>query len=203
MSIERVQSQQEEVRALNAEFAADGGSPFRIFSGIESDILADGSLDYPDEILATFDFVVASVHSRFNMTEEEGTERLIRAVTNPYTTILGHATGRLLLTRTGYPIDHERVIEACAASGTAIEINANPRRLDMDWRWLRRATDQGVLISINPDAHSIQELDYVRWGVAAARKGWLTAPQCLNAMELDEIAAWFEAKRNIAGTARS
>lgn len=202
LSIERVREQQDEIRALNDEFASDGGSRFRIFSGIESDILADGSLDYPDDVLASFDFVVASVHSRFNMTEEEGTERLIRAVTNPYTTILGHATGRLLLTRSGYPIDHERVIEACAEAGTAIEINANPRRLDMDWRWLRSATDRGVLISINPDAHSIEELDYVRWGVAAARKGWLTATQCLNALDLDEIDTWFEARRKSAGSLR-
>src|SRR5690606_1713117 len=132
--------------------------------------------------------------SRFNMTEAEGTARVIEAVRNPYTTILGHATGRLLLSRAGYPIDHEAVIEACAESGTVIEINANPRRLDMDWRWLRKATELGILISINPDAHSTDELDNVRWGVAAARKGWLTASQCLNAKSLDDIAGFFAAR---------
>jgi DNA polymerase (family 10) len=137
------------------------------------------------------------------MTEAEGTARVIDAVRNPYTTILGHATGRLLLSRAGYPIDHEAVIAACAESGTVIEINANPRRLDMDWRWLRRATDLGVLISINPDAHSIDELDNVRWGVAAARKGWLTATQCLNAMPLESIAAFFADRRAaVAGVTR-
>ncbi|HEX7070715.1 MAG TPA: DNA polymerase/3'-5' exonuclease PolX [Rhodothermales bacterium] len=203
LSIERAQAQQEEIRLLNEEFAADGGAPFRIFSGTESDILVDGSLDFPDDVLATFDFVVASVHSRFNMTEAEGTARVIQAVRNPYTTILGHATGRLLLSRAGYPIDHEAVIAACAESDTVIEINANPRRLDMDWRWLRMATDLGVLISINPDAHSIEELDNVRWGVAAARKGWLTATQCLNAKTLDEITSFFAARRAaVAGEAK-
>ena len=195
LPVERVRQQQDEIRHLNDEFASDGGPAFRIFSGIESDVLPDGSLDYPEEVLASFDFVVASVHSRFNMSESEATDRLIEAVRNPYTTILGHATGRLLLARSGYPIDHEAVIAACADTGTVIEINANPRRLDMDWRWIRRATGQGVLISINPDAHSIQELDYVRWGVAVARKAWLTPGQCLNARSLDDLARWFEERR--------
>src|SRR5690606_6609117 len=149
LSIERVRQQQEEIRRLN-EMNPPG---FHIFSGIESDILPDGSLDYPEEVLAGFDLVVASIHSRFNMTRDEATERLIRAIENPYTTMLGHPTGRLLLRREGYPIDHEKVIDACADHGVAIEINANPRRLDLDWRWVRRATERGVLISINPDAH--------------------------------------------------
>lgn len=195
LSEERVAAQQAEIRMLNAAYAADGGPAFRIFSGIESDILQDGSLDYSDEVLASFDFIVASVHSRFNMSEREATARLVEAVRNPYTTILGHATGRLLLTRSGYPIDHEAVIAACGASGTVIELNANPRRLDMDWRWLRTATEAGVPIAINPDAHSIDELDYLSWGVAAARKGWLTRDQCLNAMSLAQITAWFETRR--------
>ena len=192
---ERVREQQADIEALNEEFAADDGAPFRIFSGIESDILKDGSLDYSDDVLASFDFVVASVHSGFNMTTDEATERLIRAIENPHTTILGHATGRLLLVREGYTIDHERVIAACAAHDVAIELNANPHRLDMDWRWLRTATEQGVLIAINPDAHATDELQNVRWGVEVARKGWLTAAQCLNAKSLDDFADWLDARR--------
>ena len=194
LSIERVEEQHEEIKALNAEFA-DGGSAFRIFAGIESDILIDGALDYPDEVLASFDYVVASVHSGFNMTKEEATARIITAVENPYTSVLGHMTGRLLLTRDGYPVDHLRIIEACAANNVSIELNANPHRLDMDWRWIREATERGVLISINPDAHSIDELHNVRWGVAAARKGWLTADQCLNAMDINRFSAWLASRR--------
>ncbi len=192
---ERVRAQQADIEALNDEFAADDGPPFRIFSGIESDILKDGSLDYSDKVLAAFDFVVASIHSGFSMSTEEVTERLVRAIQNPHTTILGHATGRLLLVREGYTIDHERVIEACAAHDVAIELNANPHRLDMDWRWIRSAAEQGVLISINPDAHATDELRHVRWGVAAARKGWLTADQCLNAKPLDAFTHWLEGRR--------
>jgi DNA polymerase (family 10) len=195
-----VQEQQAEVQALNDEFAADDGPPFRLFHGIESDILKDGALDYADDVLAAFDFVVASIHSGFNMSTAEATERLIRAIENPYTTILGHATGRLLLVREGYPIDHERVIEACATHGVAIELNANPHRLDMDWRWIRTATDQGVLIAINPDAHATEELHNVRWGVAAARKGWLTPDQCLNAKSLEAFSDWL-ADRHVSRVA--
>lgn len=195
MTMDRVRNQQAEIRSINDEIAADGSDPFRVFSGIESDILYDGSLDYPAEVLATFDIVVASVHSRFGMTRNEATDRIIRAVENPYTTILGHPTGRLLLRREGYPIDHHRVIDACAANGVVIEINANPRRLDIDWRWVRRATEKGILIAIDPDAHSIDELYYMRWGVAVARKGWLEPEQCLNAKSLDAFTDWLEARR--------
>ena len=195
MPIERVREQQAEIERLNEEFEHDGGSPFRIFSGIESDILANGALDYPDDVLASFDFVVASVHTRFNMTEAEATERVLRAVSNPYTTILGHPTGRLLLAREGYPLDHRAVIAACAEHGVAIECNANPYRLDLDWRWIRQATRQGVLISINPDAHAMDELSYTRWGIAVARKGWLTAEQCLNAKPLEAFAAWLVSRQ--------
>lgn len=194
MSAERVRAQQRDVAALNARYEADGIG-FRVFSGIESDILADGRLDYPDDVLETFDFVVASIHSGFNMTVDEATVRLIRAIEQPYTTILGHATGRLLLSREGYPVDHERVIAACAEHGVAIELNANPYRLDMDWRWIQEATRQGVMIAINPDAHATDQLEYVRWGVAVARKGWLTAEQCLNALPLDAFADWLERHR--------
>lgn len=196
LSADRVMRQQEEIDSLNDEYSNDDGRAFHIFSGIESDILDDGALDYPDDVLETFDFIVASVHSGFNMTTEQATRRIVTAVEHPRTTILGHATGRLLLRREGYPIDHQRVIEACAANGVAIEVNANPRRLDMDWRYLRDATDRGVMISINPDAHSIGELRYVRWGVAVARKGWLTAAQCLNALPLEAFTEWLAGKRS-------
>lgn len=189
LSPERVRAQQAEIAALNARYAAEGAR-FRLFSGTESDILADGALDYPDSVLASFDLVVASIHTGFNMTEAQATERLLRAIANPYTTILGHPTGRLLLAREGYPIDHEQVIAACAAHGVAIEVNASPYRLDLDWRWIRHATAQGVRIAINPDAHSTEELDNVRWGVAVARKGWLTPEACLNALPLDAFEAW-------------
>jgi DNA polymerase (family X) len=194
LSIERVVEQQREIRALNEQYAASGDA-FRIVSGIESDILGDGSLDYPDEILETFDFVVASVHSGFNMSADEATSRIIRAVENRYTSILGHMTGRLLLSRDGYPVDHLRIIDACAANDVAIELNANPYRLDMDWRYIREATDRGVLISINPDAHSVDELHYVYWGVAVARKGWLEPHQCLNAMSAVDFQNWLVNRR--------
>lgn len=192
LSIDEVRSQQKEILALNEAYS---GTEFRIFSGIESDILPDGSLDYPDDVLSSFDFVVASVHSGFDMTREEATRRIVRAIENPYTTILGHATGRLLLQREGYPLDTERVIAACARHGVAIEINANPRRLDLDWRWIREATRQGVLISINPDAHAVDQLHHMHWGVGVARKGWLTPAQCLNARTLEAFTAWLEARR--------
>jgi DNA polymerase (family X) len=195
MPIERAVKQREEVERLNASFAANGSEPFRVFWGIESDILSDGSLDYPEDVLASFDLIVASVHQGFNMTEKEATERLIAAVRNPFTTILGHMTGRLLLSREGYPVDHAAVIDACSEEGVAIELNANPYRLDMDWRWIRYATDRGVLIAINPDAHLIAELDLVEFGVAVARKGWLTADQCLNALDLPAFDAWLAAHR--------
>jgi len=195
MPVERVRKQQEEIRRLNEQFEHDQGLPFRLFSGIESDILADGALDYPDDVLASFDFVVASVHTRFNMTEAEATERVLRAVSNPYTTILGHPTGRLLLAREGYPLDHRAVIAACAEHGVAIECNAHPYRLDLDWRWIGEATRQGVLISINPDAHAMDDLSYTRWGVAVARKGWLTAQQCLNAKSLEAFTQWLASRQ--------
>ena len=193
LSPDEVREQHEAVANLNESY-----DDFRVFHGIESDILRDGSLDYETDVLDLFDFVVASVHTGFSMTEAEATERVIRAVENPYTRILGHPTGRLLLSRDGYPLDHERVIAACAEHDVAIELNANPYRLDLDWRWVRHATDQGVLISINPDAHATDELEYVKWGVAAARKGWLTADQCLNAKPLAAFADWIEDGRPAA-----
>lgn len=198
LSIERLRTQGDEVRTLNAEFATDGGPPFRIFHGTECDIMPDGSLDFPDDVLAELDLVVASVHQRFNMTEDEATERIVRAASNPHVDVLGHMTGRLLLAREGYPVNHRRVIEACAEHGVAIELNANPYRLDMDWRWIREATAQGVLIAVNPDAHSIDGLEDVQWGLAAARKGWLTAEQCLTTKSADDFAEWLESRKAAA-----
>ena len=194
LSPEEVEEQRAAVDRLNEEFV-DDESPFRVFHGIESDILKDGALDYEASVLDRFDFVVASVHTGFSMTEAEATQRLVTAIENPYTRILGHPTGRLLLRREGYPINHERVIDACAEHDVALELNANPHRLDLDWRWVRHATDRGVLISINPDAHAIRELDYVKWGVAVGRKGWLTPDQCLNAKSLDDFRQWLDTGR--------
>ncbi|RZK38992.1 MAG: DNA polymerase/3'-5' exonuclease PolX [Pedobacter sp.] len=190
LEIERVFAQHREIDALNAKL-----TPFKIFKGIESDILSDGSLDYPDEVLKTFDFVVASIHSPLRMDEEKATTRLIRAIENPYTTILGHPTGRLLLSRAGYPIDYKKVIDACSENGVVIEINANPLRLDLDWRWHRYALEKGVLLSINPDAHRREGLYDMHFGVLVARKGGLTAKQNLNSFSVDQIVEHFEARK--------
>ncbi|TKC01207.1 DNA polymerase/3'-5' exonuclease PolX [Pedobacter cryotolerans] len=187
---QRVYAQHQQIDELNAKLA-----PFKIFKGIESDILYDGSLDYSDDILKTFDFVVASVHSQLKMTEEKATSRLIKAIENPYTTILGHPTGRLLLTRKGYEIDFKKVIDACAANNVVIEINANPLRLDLDWRWHRYALDKGVLLAINPDAHRKEGFHDMRFGTMVARKGGLTAHKCLNSFSLSEIETYFTNKK--------
>jgi len=186
---QRVYGQHQEIDALNKRLA-----PFKIFKGIESDILNDGSLDYSEEVLKTFDFVVASIHSPLRMDEEKATARLIKAIENPYTTILGHPTGRLLLSRAGYPIDYKRVIDACAVNGVVIEINANPLRLDLDWRWHRYALEKGVMLSINPDAHRREGFNDMHFGVLVARKGGLTAAKNLNSFTLEEITSYF-AKR--------
>ncbi len=177
---DRVLAQWQEIDQLNAGFFN-----FKILKSIESDILNDGSLDYSDDILRGFDFVIASVHSNLKMAEEKATARLIKAIENPFTTILGHPTGRLLLSREGYPIDHKKVIDACAANKVAIELNANPYRLDMDWSWIPYAREQGVLISINPDAHSTTGISDIRYGIMAARKGGLDTEGCLNALDLE------------------
>jgi len=190
LSEERVIAQQDEIDQLNEKLAG-----FRIFKGIESDILFDGSLDYPSEILARFDFVVASIHSVFKMNQEKATSRLISAIENPFTRILGHPTGRMLLTRNGYPVDFRKVIDACAANGVVIEINANPLRLDMDWRWHQYAIEKGVMLSINPDAHSNKGFYDTRYGILAARKGGVTAKDCLNALSAGEITNFFKLKR--------
>jgi DNA polymerase (family 10) len=186
----RISAQQREIDELNKKL-----SPFRIFKGIESDILYDGSLDYSDEVLGSFDFIVASVHSVLNMNELKATERLIKAIENPYTTILGHPTGRLLLSRSGYPIDHKKVIDACAANQVIIEINANPLRLDLDWRWHQYAISKGVMLSINPDAHRKEGFNDMKFGTLIARKGGLSKENCLNAMNFEQISIFFEQKK--------
>ncbi|MDQ1142292.1 helix-hairpin-helix domain-containing protein [Pedobacter agri] len=182
--------QQQEIDELNKKLA-----PFKIFKGIESDILTDGSLDYSDDVLKTFDFVVASVHSNLRMDEAKATSRLLKAIENPYTTILGHPTGRLLLSRAGYQIDYKKIIDACAANNVVIEINANPLRLDLDWRWHRYALEKGVLLSVNPDAHRTEGFHDMKYGILVARKGGLSADKCLNAFSLEEIATFFDNKK--------
>lgn len=184
---DRLLQQWAEIDALNKEMA-----PFRIFKSIESDILNDGSLDYSEDILAQFDLIIASVHTNLRMDETKATQRILTAVENPYTTILGHPTGRLLLSRTGYPLDHKRIIDACAANGVSIELNANPYRLDIDWTWIPYAREKGVLISINPDAHSVAGIQDVRFGVLSARKGGLTKEGCLNAKTLVDFEAFLK-----------
>ncbi|RDC58280.1 DNA polymerase/3'-5' exonuclease PolX [Pedobacter chinensis] len=187
---QRVFGQHQEIDELNKKLF-----PFKIFKGIESDILSDGSLDYTDDILKTFDFVVASVHSNLRMDEAKATTRLLKAIENPYTTILGHPTGRLLLSRAGYPIDYKKIIDACAANQVVIEINSNPLRLDLDWRWHRYALERGVLLSINPDAHRTEGFHDMRYGILVARKGGLSANKCLNAFSLEEITEYFNTKK--------
>jgi DNA polymerase (family 10) len=185
LSEARIALQFAEIDALNLELA-----PFRIFKGIECDILNDGTLDYPDEILAGFDCVIASVHSNLKMDMEKATARLIRAVEHPSTRILGHPTGRLLLSRPGYPVDHHKVIDACIANGVVLELNANPYRLDLDWQWLPYALERGAMISVNPDAHSIGGITDIRYGIFAARKGGLSKASCLNAKDAAGFRAW-------------
>ncbi len=182
---ERVLQQFKEIDEMNAQM-----TDFRILKGIESDILADGSLDYEEDLLKQFDFIIASVHSNLRMDEEKATQRLLTAIENPYTSMLGHPTGRLLLSRPGYPIDHKKIIDACAANQVAIELNASPYRLDLDWTWIPYALEKGVLISINPDAHSREGIHDIYFGSLAARKGGLTAEHCLNARSVEDFLAF-------------
>ncbi|WP_313191210.1 helix-hairpin-helix domain-containing protein [Sphingobacterium sp.] len=190
LSLERLEQQWIEIDELNKKLA-----PFKIFKGIESDILSDGSLDYPDDVLAKFDFVVASIHSNLKMDQDKATDRIVKAIENPYTTILGHPTGRLLLSRAGYPLDFKKVIDACAANKVVIEINANPLRLDLDWRWHQYALEQGVLLSINPDAHRKEGFLDMEYGVYVGRKGGLTKEMCLNAFDLEKIETYFNNRK--------
>jgi len=179
---DRVIQQREEIEALNKQLA-----PFFIFAGIESDILQSGKLDYTDDILASFDYVVASVHGQFTGTEAEMTERIVKAVSHPSCTMLGHPTGRILLQRDGYPLDLRAVFEACVAHNTCIEINAWPNRLDLDWRHVKAAKEMGVRFVINPDAHTTKEIAFYKYGVNIARKGWLTKDDVLNTRSLADV----------------
>jgi DNA polymerase (family 10) len=187
---DRVRTQQAEINAVQKKFP-----DIRIFKGIEADILVDGAMDYPDEVLATFDFVIASVHSRFNLSEEDQTRRICRALANPYVTMLGHATGRLLLSRDGYRVDLHKVLDAAAAHNKIVEINANPHRLDLDWRLCGYAKEKGVKFSINPDAHSTDGLEVVPFGVNVARKGGVTANDVVNTLPADAMAAQLQTMR--------
>ena len=192
LSIEKILEQHAEIDTLNTAFA-----PFHIFKSIECDILGDGRMDYPDEVLATFDLVIASIHSNLKMTEERAMQRLLMAIENPYTTILGHMTGRLLLSRPGYPVDHQRIIDACAKHNVAIEINAHPRRLDIDWSWIPAAMDKGVMLSIDPDAHAAEGFRDIRYGVLAAQKGGLTKAFNLSSMTRTEIGKYLENRKSV------
>lgn len=187
---DRIRAQHAEIAAVQKKF-----STIRIFKGIEADILVDGAMDYPDEVLATFDFVIASVHSRFNLSEEDQTSRICRALANPYVTMLGHPTGRLLLSRDGYRVDMRKVIGTAAAHGKIVEINANPHRLDLDWRLCGYAKEKGVKVSINPDAHSTEGLSDVPFGVNVARKGGLEAADVVNTRPVEKMAALLRSMR--------
>jgi DNA polymerase (family 10) len=183
LTVERVRQQQTEIDALNTKLAG-----FRLFKGTECDILADGTLDYDDDVLASFDYVVASVHTHFNQDEKEMTARIVRALAHPRVTMLGHATGRLLLRRDGYKVNLEAVLQAAAKHGKMIEINAHPMRLDLDWVYCKRARALGVKLVINPDAHSTGDLAYLDYGVNVARRGWLTKGDVFNTQTAAQVS---------------
>ena len=192
---ERLLRQVEKIRKLNNSFEG-----FQLFAGSEVDILKDGSLDFSDEILSQLDYCVASVHASFTLSEEEMTKRVIRAMENEHVTMLGHMTGRLLLQREGYAINHAKIIDCAAETRTIIELNCNPKRLDMDWRWWRRARDKGVLCSINPDAHFTQQLQFLHYGVIQARKGWLRKGDVVNTLDFEAMSRFLKtpkAKRSL------
>jgi DNA polymerase (family 10) len=190
---DRIRAQHAEINAVQKKF-----SDIRIFKGIEADILVDGAMDYPDEVLAGFDFVIASVHSRFNLSEEDQTRRICRALANPYVTMLGHPTGRLLLSRDGYRVDMRKVLDTAAEHGKIVEINANPHRLDLDWRLCTYAKEKGVRFSINPDAHSTEGLAVVPFGVNVARKGGVTAEDVVNTLPAEAMAGRLQSIRSKA-----
>jgi DNA polymerase (family 10) len=167
----------------------------RVLKGVEADILADGRLDYDDAVLARLDFVIASIHSRFNLNEREMTARMLAAMDNPYVTIIGHPTGRLLLSRDPYGIDLDAVFQKAADAGVAMEINADPHRLDLDWRVLRRARERGVMISIGADAHNVAGIGHMVYGVGIARKGWLGPDDVLNARSIEGFLSFARARR--------
>ena len=188
---EEIEKQHNIIDELNKNNA-----PFYIFKGIESDILTDGSLDYTDDILRSFDFVIAAIHSGFNMPEEEMTQRIKKALQNEYTTMLAHPTGRLLLAREPYVVNIAEIIDMAALYGKVLELNANPQRLDLDWRNCIYARKRRVKIAINPDAHSTTGLADISFGIKIARKGWLAAGDCLNCLSLDEMKKYLSSKKN-------
>ncbi len=190
---DRIRAQHAEIAAVQKKFVG-----IRIFKGIEADILVDGAMDYPDEVLAAFDFVIASVHSRFNLSEGDQTRRICRALANPYVTMLGHPTGRLLLSRDGYRVDMRKVLDTAAENGKIVEINANPHRLDLDWRLCAYAKEKGVRFSINPDAHGTEGLAVVPFGVNVARKGGVTAADVVNTLPVEEMTACLQSIRSRA-----
>jgi DNA polymerase (family X) len=190
LSVDEVFQQSEDIRELNAR-----GGPCRLLAGIESDINADGSLDYPDEVLARLDFVIASVHSNLSMDRERATERILAALDNPYCDILGHPTGRLLLAREGYELNWDRVLERLVERRVALELNASPMRFDADWRVLRRARELGIPVTINPDAHNRGMFNFLPQGVGIARKGWLRPGDVLNTRSAEELLAWIRSRR--------
>ncbi|MFC1562304.1 DNA polymerase/3'-5' exonuclease PolX [candidate division KSB1 bacterium] len=190
LSKERVLEQHKEIDALQKNYP-----DITLFKGIESDILQDGSLDYPEETLKLFDFVVASVHFKLTMSKSEATTRLERAIRNPYTTILGHPTGRLLLSREGYPLDWEVIFKTAHKCNVAMELNANPHRLDLDWRLCRRAKEMKVPIAVNTDAHHISGLDDIKYGVGIARKGWLGPADIISTLATQELKVYFKKEK--------
>jgi len=190
LSVERLREQMAEAAEVNERLA-----PFRIFCGIESDILGDGNLDYPQDVLAELDFVIGSVHSNLTMSPEAATTRLLKAANNPYLTILGHPSGALLLSRAGYEYDEENLFTTLKQNNAVLEHNCNPLRLDPDWPALKRAARQGIRIALCPDAHSLEDLQYMRYGVLMARKAWLGPEHILNCMSLEEIDGFFRARK--------
>ena len=191
---QRIREQHRYIDDLNKKLA-----PFKIFKSIECDILTDGSLDYENKILSAFDLVITSVHSNLDMDEEKAMKRLIGAITNPYTTILGHMTGRLLLRRKGYPVDHKTIIDACVDHNVVIEINASPSRLDMDWRWIDYAMEKGLTLSINPDAHTTEEFYNIKYGVLVAQKGGLPKNKNLSSYSLTEFEEYLQRIKKLKG----
>ena len=189
LSEERIREQHKYVEELNRKF-----KPFKIFKSIECDILNDGSMDYHDDILASFDLVIASVHSNLKMPGDKAMMRLTRAISNRYTTILGHMTGRLLLSRRGYPVDHRQIIDLCAEKKVVIELNAHPRRLDIDWQWIEYAMEKNVLLSIDPDAHSLEGYNDIKYGVLAAQKGGLTRERNLSSYSLAQFEEFLRSR---------
>jgi DNA polymerase (family 10) len=190
LSVEKIYAQHQYINELNKKL-----HPFKIFKSIESDILNDGNLDYDDHTLQQFDLIIASVHSNLKMNEEKAMMRLMKAIENPHTRILGHMTGRLLLSRPGYPVNHQTIIDACAANNVVIELNAHPSRLDIDWRQIEYARKKNVLISINPDAHTLEGLKDIKYGVAVAQKAMIHKSQNLSSFSLSEMNSWLEGKK--------